>query len=253
MSLWFRFYSDAMRHPKVARLSDAEFRLWVDLLCVASERDGVIPCLDDLKHILKRRLDHLSRGVEALIRGSLMEPLGEGYKPCGWDKRQYKSDSSTSRVQKHREKRNVSETPPETETEPEADNAEAKASGGQSPADITKAVWLGGVEMLKAAGHPEKEARKMLGRLRKDYSDSQMLVVLSKAQIEQPHEPYSWIIETLKYEAKTNVRTNQVERATTLQTGWMVAAEFEADESERGSGNPDLLLSFSPSSRHDGG
>ena len=34
MSRWFRFYAEAMRNPKVARLSDKEFRLWVELLAV---------------------------------------------------------------------------------------------------------------------------------------------------------------------------------------------------------------------------
>jgi len=125
VSRWFRFHADAMRNPKVARLSDKEFRLWVELLAVASENDGVIPCLDDLKHILKRRLDHLSTGVERLISMGLIDALGDGYEPHGWAKHQYKSDVSTARVQKHRSKGNVSETPPDTETDTEVVIAEA--------------------------------------------------------------------------------------------------------------------------------
>lgn len=121
MSRWFRFYADAMRHPKVARLNDAQFRLWVELLSVAAEHDGHIPSADDLKHMLKRRLDHLLRGLDDLIRAGLMVPLDEGYEPHGWAKRQYKSDVSTARVRKHREKGNVSETPPETETDTDTD------------------------------------------------------------------------------------------------------------------------------------
>lgn len=119
MSRWFRFYADAMRHPKVARLTDAQFRLWVELLSVAADRDGHIPPLEDLKHVLRRRLDHLSRGVDELITASLIDPLEVGYIPHGWSKRQYKSDTSTDRVRKHRGKGNVSETSPETETETE--------------------------------------------------------------------------------------------------------------------------------------
>lgn len=127
MALWFRFYSDAMRHPKVAKLTDAEFRLWVELLAVASDNDGLIPPLSDLKHVLKRRLDHLSRGLEGLLKASLIDPLDAGYEPHGWSKRQYKSDTSTDRVKKFREKCNVSVTPPETEpdteTEPEEEDS----------------------------------------------------------------------------------------------------------------------------------
>lgn len=114
---WFRFYADAMRHPKVAKLPDATFRLWVQLMCVAAENDGRIPCAEDLKFMLNRRLDHLLRGLDDLIRASLIDVLDDGYEPHSWSERQYKSDTSTDRVRKHREKRNVSVTPPDTDTE----------------------------------------------------------------------------------------------------------------------------------------
>ena len=136
MSRWFRLYSDAMRNPKVARLNDKEFRLWVELLAVAAENEGTIPCLNDLKHLLKRRLDHLSTGVEHLISIGLIDPLADGYVPHSWSKFQYKSDVSTDRVHKHREKRNVSVTPPETEAETEAERIEPNGScaSGDAPA-----------------------------------------------------------------------------------------------------------------------
>lgn len=104
-----------MRSPKVAALSDSEFRLWVELLAIASENDGHIPPLESLKHVLKRRLDHLSRGLKGLIRALLIDALTDGYEPHNWAKFQYKSDTSTDRVHKFREKRNVSETAPDTE------------------------------------------------------------------------------------------------------------------------------------------
>lgn len=121
MSRWFRFYADAMRNPKVARLSDFEFRLWVELLCVASENDGQIPSADDLKGILKRRLDHLLRGLNGLIRHGLIDALDDHYEPHNWSKFQYKSDTSTPRVTLHRKKRNVSETAPDTDTDTDTD------------------------------------------------------------------------------------------------------------------------------------
>jgi len=127
MSRWFRFHADAMRNPKVGRLSDKEFRLWVELLSVAAENDGLIPCLSDLKHVLKRRLDHLSTGVERLISMGLIDALGGGYEPHNWSKFQYKSDVSTDRVKRHREKRNVSETPPDTDTDTDTEIVIAKA------------------------------------------------------------------------------------------------------------------------------
>ena len=120
-SRWFRFYADAMRNPKVARLSDFEFRLWMELLCVASENDGSIPCVEDLKGILKRRLDHLLRGLNALVTHGLIDALGDHYEPHNWSKFQYKSDTSRERVAKHRSKRNVTVTSPDTEPDTDTD------------------------------------------------------------------------------------------------------------------------------------
>lgn len=128
MNKWFRFYSDAMRNPKVAKLADNDFRLWVELLAVASENDGKIPNLEDLKHLLRRRLDHLKGGVKRLISNGLIDVLEGGYEPHNWTKFQYKSDSSTDRVRKHRSKRNVSVTPPDTDTDTEEEKNTKKST-----------------------------------------------------------------------------------------------------------------------------
>jgi hypothetical protein len=118
---WFRFYNDTMRHPKVAKLTDPQFRLWVELLCVASENDGAIPAAEDLKHVLKRRLDHLLTGLKGLLKAGLIVRYGDGFRPHNWEKRQYKSDSSAERVRKHREEKkrysNALDTDTDTETE----------------------------------------------------------------------------------------------------------------------------------------
>lgn len=156
MSRWFRFHAAAMRNPKVARLSDAQFRLWVELMAVASENEGVIPRLDDLKHILKRRLDHLSRGLQDLIRAGLMDALADGYEPHNWSKHQYKSDTSTDRVKKHRAERNVSETPPDTDTDTEDVIAKAipstRAKSDNFPDWLPLEAWQGFLEMRKGKG-----------------------------------------------------------------------------------------------------
>jgi hypothetical protein len=110
---WFRFYSAALRNPKVAALSDRDFRLWVSLLAAASENDGRLPPAPELKHMLNARLDHLLAGLDRLISAVLIDALEHGYTPHNWTKFQYKSDSSTERVQRYRSGRNVSETPPE--------------------------------------------------------------------------------------------------------------------------------------------
>lgn len=167
MSRWFRLYSDALRNPKVARLSDKEFRLWIELLAVAAENEGVIPCLDGLKHLLRRRLDHLSTGVERLISIGLIDALSDGYEPHNWAKFQYKSDTSTDRVKRHREKRNVSETAPETDTEADTEVAKAthprgkRAAGERITADWSPSALPSTVAALVADWPPGREQREM--------------------------------------------------------------------------------------------
>lgn len=145
---WFRFYNDAMRHPKVAQLTDAQFRLWVEVLCVASENDGIIPPLDTLKTVLRRRLDHLKGAFKALLKAGLIDALSDGYAPHGWDKRQYKSDSSTERSRKHRENCNVAATPaataPDTDTDTEAEKIPPKAPRKRwvgKPDSVSDELW----------------------------------------------------------------------------------------------------------------
>jgi hypothetical protein len=127
-SRWYRAYADQHRNPKVVALSDRDFRLWHQLMAVACENDGFIPPLEGLKRVLSMRLDHLEGGVKRLITAGLVDALEGGYEPHNWSKRQYKSDTSTDRVQKHRRKRNVSVTPPETDTDTETEESDKSLS-----------------------------------------------------------------------------------------------------------------------------
>lgn len=132
MSRWFRSYADTHRNPKVAQLSDADFRLWHQLLCIAADNDGLIPPLEALKSLLKRRLDHLKGAVDRLVKAGLIDVSSDGLIPHNWLKRQFKSDTSTGRVQRFRNgQRNVSVTPPDTETDTETEKKEE--GGAEAP------------------------------------------------------------------------------------------------------------------------
>lgn len=132
---WFRSYADTHRNPKVAKLSDRDFRLWHELLCLAAENDGIIPPEGDLKHLLRMRLDHCSALLKRFQSGGLLDAVEGGYAPHNWNKRQFKSDTSTERVRKFRTgvnvSGNVSETPPDTETE--SDTEKKKDGGALAP------------------------------------------------------------------------------------------------------------------------
>ncbi|WP_062180635.1 hypothetical protein [Sphingopyxis sp. C-1] len=196
---WFRFYADAMRHPKVAKLPDQTFRLWVELLCVAAENDGHIPPADDLKHMLKRRLDHLLRGLQDLLKASLIDPLEVGYRPHGWDKRQYKSDVSTDRVRKHRTKGNVSETAPDTEAETEL----PIPNGIGAAPDADKLFW----ENAKAYLAPHsKDPGKQIGKWIKDCGGDKAAVAraIGEAQVNRVVDPVSYISRLIHRQKEGN-------------------------------------------------
>ncbi|TXH10351.1 MAG: hypothetical protein E6R03_15565 [Hyphomicrobiaceae bacterium] len=227
---WFRFYSDAVRNPKVARLTDKEFRLWVELLAVASENDGLIPGLDDLKHMLRRRLDHLSTGVERLISVGLIDALATGYAPHNWDKFQYKSDVSTTRVQKHRAKRNVSETPPDTETEDSVEGKPSTDAEASKSVDVVKTIFDSGIAILVAAGSDEKAARSLIGKWRKDAKcDGTVLTILAECQAKQISNPAEWITSAVRTRSAPQKGTSNAftpNRATS-DIGRDVAARLE--------------------------
>lgn len=204
MSQWLRFYPDAMRNPKVARLSDAQFRLWMELLGVASENDGLIPPLDTLKNILKRRLDHLLRGLDDLVKGGLIDPLEVGYEPHNWSKFQYKSDTSTPRVTFHRQKKNVSmkqsETAPDTDTDTDTEDTLPKGSGGNAVSvDPEKEFWAAAKAYLSSVS---RNPGPLIGKWHKTHDRADIKKAITRAQLEGAIEPIAFIEGCLRQAKK---------------------------------------------------
>lgn len=190
MSRWFRLYADAMRNPKVLKLSDKEFRIWVRLLAVASENEGKLPDLADLKLVLNMRLDHLSSALDRLISVGLIDALEAGYAPHSWDKFQYKSDTSTERVAKHRQKRNVSVTPPDTETDTDVPLAKAK---GAEPVEIDEDArfWADAKSFLSRRG--QKNPGALIGAWARDHGKQETARALTQAQLERPMDVIAFV------------------------------------------------------------
>src|SRR6186713_1925318 len=110
MTRWFRFYDDAVNDPKLIKLSDDIFRAWVNLLCVASKNDGVLPAVDDVAIILRVKVARAAAIITELVSFGLLDKTATGFTPHNWDGRQFKSDISNERVKRYRERqRNVTE------------------------------------------------------------------------------------------------------------------------------------------------
>jgi hypothetical protein len=127
MNPWFRFYTSTAHDPKVQRLPDRLFKAWVNLLCLAAENDGSLPGASDCAYVLRLSDEDMNSILEQLSERGLFDESESGLKPHNWDGRQYKSDVSTDRVKRFREKkRNVSETAIETAPEQKQNRTESE-------------------------------------------------------------------------------------------------------------------------------
>lgn len=123
LSKWFRLYNEVLNDPKVQALDAETFRHWINLLCIASMKDGVLPDVSDIAFHLRIEKNAVVTLLERLLNATLIDKLNGGtngyhYAPHNWDKRQYKSDTSTERVKRFRQRsETVTVTPPDTDTD----------------------------------------------------------------------------------------------------------------------------------------
>lgn len=126
MTRWFRMYTNVVHDPKVQKLAPRLFKTWVNLLCIAGQNEGKLPPLSDLSFML-----HLSEPkIEIQLKELEAAGLIDDGRPHNWNSRQFKSDVSTARVKRFRERsETVSETPSEqnrTDTEQKQSRTELK-------------------------------------------------------------------------------------------------------------------------------
>jgi hypothetical protein len=154
MSRWFRFYDEALNDPKVQRLQGEAFKAWVNLLCLASKNDGILPPIGDIAFALRLDEDAVSSLLNDFYSLQLLDEVERndapiGYTPHNWTGRQYKTDNAdptnSKRQQRFRaRKRNgksngtvTAEKRPDTEQIQKQiqKDSEAKASGADAPID----------------------------------------------------------------------------------------------------------------------
>jgi len=132
---WFRMYSEAVDDEKLRLLAFEDRWHFVALLCLKAQ--GILDernaDLRTRKICVKLGLDsvELETVMKRLVTVGLVTSTGQ---PLAWAKRQFQSDSSTSRVRAFRERqRNVSVTPPDTDTDTDTDT-EAEKNKTRAPA-----------------------------------------------------------------------------------------------------------------------
>jgi hypothetical protein len=158
MAHWFRVYDELVDDPKVQRLPADLFKLLINLWCITSKNGGKLPAPELIAYTVRADESQLITSMKALASHGLLDLLsnqhGSWWAPHGWSKRQFKSDSSISRVKRFRAKNEtVDETPPETDSDTEqiqiqnqsrTEKKETRARGALAPdwpADYAEQFW----------------------------------------------------------------------------------------------------------------
>lgn len=154
---WFRLYNDIVNDPKIKMLAFEDRWHYVAILVFKNMGEMDKPRKEGL---FERLLAvHLGLNITELdsLKKRLMDVdlIDDTFQPKNWDKRQYKTDSSTERVRKHRAKSkgckdvtpmkrysNVSVTAPDTDTDTETEKdiaSDCESDAAASPAKIVEA------------------------------------------------------------------------------------------------------------------
>jgi DNA-binding transcriptional ArsR family regulator len=155
MSRWFRVYDDLVDDPKVQRLSGDMVKSLLNLWCLASQNDGMLPAADDIAFKLRMTPSKVAKLLSVLGECGLIDSEEEGLRPHNWNGRQYKSDvtdpTAALRQKAYRERnktrdfdRNGAVTVTDTRTDTEADteaDTEQKEHCPDAKAPRTKQVY----------------------------------------------------------------------------------------------------------------
>lgn len=172
---WFRLYGEFATDPKVQMLSEADQRRLVMLFCIRCSNDDETFHDEQVAFQLRVSLEEWQRSKALFIEKGFLNSDG---KLRNWDKRQYRSDSSTERVRAYRDRekqeRNVSVTPPDTDTDTDTERA-------KSSLDTSNEVSVS----TKRADAPVSEIVKIYHELLPELPKLRKLTTARRAQIAQ--------------------------------------------------------------------
>lgn len=210
MSRWFRFYDDALNDPKILKLSDELFRIWVSFLCVASKNEGKLPPVSDLALLVRLKPKKTQEALEKLISAGLIDTDEDGVRPHNWSRRQYKSDVSTERVKRFR---NGNVTPPDNRDRSRDRNRKKEGEGPSAP-PAKSFYFEGAVIRLTAEGYAKwRDAYPRIQDLR--------AVLQSRDDwLSQQADRKNWFVSTSNYLANENQKAAAEAQVAKLRPGW---------------------------------
>jgi hypothetical protein len=109
---WFRVYTEIIDDPKMAKMDNSTFRVFIYLLAVASDagNDGKINMtIEDISWRIRIPSDTLILAIKYLSENNIIKTQKNEIIVTNWKKRQFMSDDINARVKRFREKQgNVS-------------------------------------------------------------------------------------------------------------------------------------------------
>jgi len=105
---WLRLYVDILDDPKVAALTDRQFRIFTYILAAAAEaeEDGKIPMPPEtLAWRIRIPIEDLLEALQALKSLSVVDFTDDQVTVTNWQKRQFRSDDVTARTRRHKANR----------------------------------------------------------------------------------------------------------------------------------------------------
>jgi len=196
---WFRLYDELLDDPKVQKLSPDDFRSYVNLLCLANRNDGRLPEMEEVSFALRVTLDGALTVVERLVIATLIDKRSGGanglhYAPHGWQKRQYKSDTSAERTRRYRKRHSdvTGDAPEQSRAEQSIPLDKSNGQNVVSPPDPDKAFW----EL--ATGYLGPSKRSVIGKWVKDYGRGETARAIAAAQVERAVDPVPYVERCLR-------------------------------------------------------
>jgi len=227
---WFRFYNEALDDPKIQKLDGGTFKAWINLLCLCARNDGLPHSVNDIAFALRLDFHGCSTVLSRLADAGLLDRLNGGahgmhYGVHGWDKRQYKSDTSTDRVKRFRKRSSnvdetVIETAPETDTDTDTDksnNYKRTALATRLPND-----WNPSNEDIEFANQTGVDWVKN-AEIFRDY-----WVAMPGVKGRKANWPATWR-NWIRRASEQKVRPSQ-SKETAIEMGRRLIMEFENDE-----------------------
>jgi hypothetical protein len=103
---WFKFHADLLNDPTLQRLPGDKFKTWINLLCITSKNDGMLPPLTDLTFLLRPMVeDKISALLEEFCEKGLLDALGDPvrYVPRNWSAQQHVDVTAADRAKRYRD------------------------------------------------------------------------------------------------------------------------------------------------------